>query len=275
MIVCSTTIRLPFSDIRPPNSALASIGSTVRRGRNTGDAKRHKPKTKAAEGRDQHGAQRIERRHRAEPLVWADPEQRFVDKLRRRRHQPDHDAGGAAKERGQDHQPDFVGANQRAQHLRRMHDRGPDRAAGTPGCGRLLVELSIRRRTRVSPARRAPCGPAMVESPGSVGIRDVQPRKRGDRRVLGPDPAPRNNSSSDWGITVVKISLDAALLISTRGTFGLVGRLQIVLDERADHLQHRFVGGEAERAGVQRLERRRPGGNDGGDGFVRDPLHMR
>ncbi len=31
MMVCSTTTRLPVSDMRPPNSAFASIGSTARR----------------------------------------------------------------------------------------------------------------------------------------------------------------------------------------------------------------------------------------------------
>ena len=31
MMVCNTTTRLPVNDIRPPNSAFASTGSTVRR----------------------------------------------------------------------------------------------------------------------------------------------------------------------------------------------------------------------------------------------------
>ena len=35
----------------------------------------------------------------------------------------------AANERRQNNKPDFVGSNQGTQHLRRMHDRGTDRAA--------------------------------------------------------------------------------------------------------------------------------------------------
>ena len=31
MMVCNTTTRLPLNDMRPPNSAFASIGSTERR----------------------------------------------------------------------------------------------------------------------------------------------------------------------------------------------------------------------------------------------------
>ena len=36
------------------------------------------------------------------------------------------------KERGKDDEPNFIGANERAQHLRRMRDSGPDRAPRTP-----------------------------------------------------------------------------------------------------------------------------------------------
>ena len=65
----------------------------------------------------------------------ADPEQHLVDQLRRLGHQPHGDAGAAADEGGQHDQPDFVGADQRAQRLRRVQHGIAERAAGTMVAG--------------------------------------------------------------------------------------------------------------------------------------------
>ena len=87
-----------------------------------------------------------------------------MDQLRRLGHQPYRDAGAAADEGGQHDQPDLVGADQRAQRLRRMQHRIAERAART-----MRSEW-----TQFSPRAGPPGAPAMVESPGSVDMRDVQ-----------------------------------------------------------------------------------------------------
>ena len=129
MMVCSTTTRLSVSDMRPPYSAFASIGSTARRGAHMRDGKPDQAQRQAAERRHQDGAIRVQLDHRAEPLRAAMPNSSLVDQLGGLGHHPDQEAGAAADEGGQRHQPDLVGANQRAQRLRRVQHCFAQRAA--------------------------------------------------------------------------------------------------------------------------------------------------
>ena len=88
-----------------------------------------------AQGGHGDGPDRVELDHRAEALAGADPEQHLMDQLRRLGHQPHGDAGAAADEGGQHDQPDFVGADQRAQRLRRVQHGVAERRGAGDGSG--------------------------------------------------------------------------------------------------------------------------------------------
>ena len=100
-------------------------------------------------------AERIEFDHRAQPLVGADTEQQLVDELGGLGHQPDHDAGPGADESRQHDQPDFVGANQRAQRLRRVQDRLAQVAAMAVGACAMRCLCGGHTPPRVRDDRRA------------------------------------------------------------------------------------------------------------------------
>jgi hypothetical protein len=87
------------------------------------------PEQQAAKGRHGDGADRVEFDHGAQPLARADPEQQLVYQLRRLGHHPHRDACAAADEGGQHNQPDLVGADQRAQRLRRVQHGLAERTA--------------------------------------------------------------------------------------------------------------------------------------------------
>jgi hypothetical protein len=89
-------------------------------------------------------------------------------------------------------------------------------------------------------------------------MRDVQREKRVRGPFLELVRCGINPPEADLPRDVVKTSVGQL----ERGTVGLSGRplavgarcLQVVLDEGADHVDHRFVGGEAQHAGAYRLE---------------------
>jgi hypothetical protein len=115
------------------------------------------PEDQPAERGHSQGAQDGQRDHGAQPLAGADPEQRLMDQLGERGHEPDHEPGEGADDSGERHQPDLVGPHQGAQEMRRVHHHVAERAAmpctaGTIGAdiipGGTIGHAAVARRTR-------------------------------------------------------------------------------------------------------------------------------
>ena len=93
-----------------------------------GDEAKHEP----AQYGDGDGEDGVEPVHGAQALVVADVEQDLVQQLRHGRDQPDGDTRRDPDQGGHHQQPDLIGADHGAQHLRRVRHHRADRSAMPP-----------------------------------------------------------------------------------------------------------------------------------------------
>ena len=219
-----------------------------------------KPERQPADRRDQHRAQRDRASHRAEPLGWADPEQRLMDKLRRPR--------SSARPRCRRAQPMKAARTTSQISSARTSARRtcgacstaePSGRRGRRVCGRLWSG-SHQRRTQVLPAGGRCAEPARVELPGEWRHqRRPAERRRGDECLLGPDPAPRNQFICRFGMPCGKNICWRPKIARIQSRLGSASPPGRPATNARTTSTTGSCGGEAQRAGVQRLEGRRPG----------------
>jgi hypothetical protein len=117
----------------------------------------------------------------------------------------------------------------------------------------------------------------MVESPGSVDMRDVQ--RASEMRALSLElvRCAINRPDADLPRSVVNLMLWLETVAGTGARRGKLlqspfqpRRRQIVLDERPHNLDHGLMRGKSQHVTADRLEHRRPKTDDIGDLLVLD-----
>ena len=115
--VCAATIRLPRMDMRPPCSALASIGSTSVPRRRVMKAVT-RPNSSPPRHGDYEGPKRVERNPAGQPLAGIEAEEKLMHEPDRFAHGGDRKAGDRADDHGQHDHARFTRAHDRAQSMR-------------------------------------------------------------------------------------------------------------------------------------------------------------
>ena len=117
-MVCKTTLRLPRSDMRPPCSALASIGSTSRCGRQRDTSRSANPKIRPADRWDRDRQARIDKLHGRQAVLPGNIEEKPMQEVGGVAHRHHAQPGQYPDDKGKYDQARLARAHDPAQHTR-------------------------------------------------------------------------------------------------------------------------------------------------------------